>query len=159
MFGCRTIGACGEPDIAIIVLDTIFRISTVSLVRDIPKSKGFDIRDELLRFFDRHYSSNRMCLCIVGKLGVHALEEMVLNLPLHKIRNKNVEAKIYKEHFWGPDELSRRVDIVPILDQHILQIHFAVDDFSPFWKSGPGNHLIHLICQKTKGSLKKVNQR
>ncbi|KAK0409999.1 hypothetical protein QR680_004889 [Steinernema hermaphroditum] len=131
MFGCRTIGACGEPDIAIIVLDTIFRISTV----------GFDIRDELLRFFDRHYSSNRMCLCIVGKLGVHALEEMVLNLPLHKIRNKNVEAKIYKEHFWGPDELSRRVDIVPILDQHILQIHFAVDDFSPFWKSGPGNHL------------------
>ncbi|KAK0409833.1 hypothetical protein QR680_004788 [Steinernema hermaphroditum] len=130
-----------------------FDVGNIETLRNIPKSKGVSIRDELLKFFETHYSSNRMSLCVIGNTGLQQLEQMVLNLPLHKIRNTNAEAKIYREHFWRPEELGRRVDVVPILDQHVLQIHFAVDDFSPFWKSQPGHFLIHLIRQKTKGSL------
>ncbi|KAK0414565.1 hypothetical protein QR680_011498 [Steinernema hermaphroditum] len=130
-----------------------FSVGNIETLRNIPKSRGVSTRDELLKFFEAHYSSNRMSLCVFGNTGLQELEQMVLNLPLHKIRNTNIGTKIYGEHFWGPDELGRRVDIVPVLDDHILEVLFAVDDFSPFWKSQPEEFLIHLICQKTEGSL------
>ena len=32
-----------------------------------PKSKGIDTREELLKFYEEHYSSNLMCLVVYGK--------------------------------------------------------------------------------------------
>lgn len=45
----------------------IFLSGNKSTLETIPKSKGMNLRDELLKFHDKWYSSNIMALAILGK--------------------------------------------------------------------------------------------
>lgn len=44
-----------------------FAVGNLSTLRDIPLEKGLNIRDELLKFHDKWYSSNIMSVCVLGK--------------------------------------------------------------------------------------------
>ena len=41
------------------------------------KNQGLDLHAELLKFYDKFYSSNIMSLCVVGKESVDELEAVV----------------------------------------------------------------------------------
>jgi insulysin len=41
----------------------------------IPKTRGVDVREELLTFHEKFYSANQMTLCIYGKQGLDTLEK------------------------------------------------------------------------------------
>jgi hypothetical protein len=45
-----------------------------------PKSLGLDVRQELLKFHDKWYSSNMMSLAVVGNQTIDELEKMVVEL-------------------------------------------------------------------------------
>ncbi|KAK0408320.1 hypothetical protein QR680_003887 [Steinernema hermaphroditum] len=120
---------------------------------EIPKSKGIDVREELLKFHSKYYSSNIMSLCLVGNRSLDDLEKLALSLPLYQIPNKNVVPKVYEEHCYGPDELACRVDAVLIKDDHSVEFVFAVDDHDPLYKSKADLYVAHLTRLETKGSF------
>lgn len=43
-----------------------------------PKEKGVDIREELLKFHSKYYSSNLMRLVVLGKAGLDELQAMAV---------------------------------------------------------------------------------
>jgi insulysin len=47
---------------------------------EIPKSKGVSVRDELLKFHDKWYSSNIMALVVLGDQSLDELEDLVTRL-------------------------------------------------------------------------------
>jgi len=44
----------------------------------IPKASGINVRDELLKFHEKHYSANIMCLTVLGKESLEELQNIVV---------------------------------------------------------------------------------
>ncbi|XP_066996978.2 insulin-degrading enzyme [Anabrus simplex] len=118
----------------------------------VPKEKGIDVREELLKFHDTWYSSNIMNLCILGKESLDELEEMAVKL-FSDVKNKSVTSPSWPEHPFGPDEVKLIGYIVPIKDIRILHITFPIPDLYVHYKTNPGYYLCHLIGHEGPGSL------
>ncbi|KAK0406504.1 hypothetical protein QR680_018614 [Steinernema hermaphroditum] len=120
---------------------------------DIPKSRGINIRDEVVKFYENHYSSNVMSLCIVGPYTLSEFEEMILSIPLHEIPNRNVNPTLYREHYYGSEETGFRVDVVSVKNQRRLTMKFAVEVNSSHLESRPDKHVCKFLAYQGKGSL------
>lgn len=118
----------------------------------IPKSRGISTRDELLKFHKQWYSSNTMALSVLGAEPLDKLQEIIVNL-FSNIADKDVTAPEWKEHPFGPDQLKRMLKIVPVKDIRKLSVTFPIPDLQPYYKTGPGHYLGHLIGHEGPGSL------
>ncbi|KAH8371843.1 hypothetical protein KR093_009062, partial [Drosophila rubida] len=119
---------------------------------DIPKAKGIDVREELLRFHKYWYSANIMCLAVIGKESLDKLEDMVIE-KFSEIENKYVKVPEWPRDPFAEDQYGQKVKIVPIKDVRSLTVSFTTDDLTQFYKSGPDNYLTHLIGHEGKGSI------
>lgn len=50
-----------------------FSIGNYATLRDSPQVSSLNIRDELLKFYQKWYSANMMCLCVLGKGVSHKI--------------------------------------------------------------------------------------
>ncbi|XP_033611295.1 insulin-degrading enzyme-like [Cryptotermes secundus] len=121
----------------------------------IPKEKGINVREELLKFHDTWYSSNIMALAVLGKESLDELETMAVTL-FSDVKNKNVTAPTWTEHPFGPEQLQMKGYIVPVKDLRNLNITFPIPDLQEYYKAGPGHYLSHLFGHEGPGSLLSV---
>ncbi|CAB3398604.1 unnamed protein product [Caenorhabditis bovis] len=117
------------------------------------KLKGIEPREALLKFHQQWYSSNIMTLCVIGKESLDELEEYLGTLEFDAIQNKNLERKEWLESPYGPEELGRRVEVVPIKDNRYLNIAFPFPDMRAGYKSQPEHYISHLLGHEGPGSL------
>ncbi|XP_049939528.1 insulin-degrading enzyme [Schistocerca serialis cubense] len=118
----------------------------------VPKEKGINVREELLKFHETWYSSNIMSLSVLGKENLDELEKMTCEL-FSNVKNKSVVAPQWPEHPFGNKQVQMRGYIVPVKDIRNLNITFPVPDLHQYYRSGPGHYLSHLIGHEGPGSL------
>ncbi|KAK0401504.1 hypothetical protein QR680_015826 [Steinernema hermaphroditum] len=119
--------------------------------------KGLKIRDEVVKFFEEHYSSHVMSLCVSGPQSLDVLEDLVLRLPLLEIPNRNVTPKIFEQHYYGPEETGYRVDVVPIKNERSLTVKFVVQHCASTLENSPIGRLLEY---EGEGSLaRELKQR
>uniref|UniRef100_A0A1B6DGR0 Peptidase M16 C-terminal domain-containing protein n=1 Tax=Clastoptera arizonana TaxID=38151 RepID=A0A1B6DGR0_9HEMI len=118
----------------------------------LPKEKGINVRDELLKFHNTWYSSNIMTLSVLGKESLDELEEMTVNL-FSEVKNKQVKVSEWLDSPYGPEQLQIKGFIIPIKDMRNLSICFPVPDLHKYYKAGPGSIISHLIGHEGPGSL------
>lgn len=118
----------------------------------IPKEKGLNVRDALLQFHDKWYSSNIMALAVLGKESLDELETMVINL-FTEVENKNVTVPEWSSHPFGQEQCRKLGYVVPVKDIRNLYITFPTPDLHPYYKTAPGHYLGHLIGHEGPGSL------
>lgn len=129
-----------------------FGTGNIETLWNIPKSKGINVRDELLKFHEKYYSSNIMGLAVLGKESIEELAEIVVPL-FSNLTNKNVAIPEWKDHPFDPDHLKLQGFVVPVKDIRSLNISFPVPDLHHLYKSNPGHYLSHLIGHEGPGSL------
>lgn len=118
----------------------------------IPKSKGINVRDALLKFHNEYYSSNIMGLCVLGKESINELTEMVVPM-IAGVENKNVSVPEWPDHPVGPQQMKKIAYTVPVKDVRNLSLSWPIMDLHPYYKSNPGHYLGHLVGHEGKGSL------
>ncbi|XP_060579124.1 insulin-degrading enzyme-like, partial [Ruditapes philippinarum] len=116
------------------------------------KELGYDVRDELLKFHDKLYSSNIMGLTVLGKESLDELTEMVVP-HFHGVENKKVTIPHWEEHPFGPAQLQNMCYVTPVKDIRNLSVSWSIPDLQPYYKTNPGHYLGHLIGHEGKGSL------
>ena len=95
----------------------------------IPKSKGIDVRSELLAFHSKWYSSNIMALTVVGKDDLDQLEAMVVD-KFSLVVNKNVTVPSWPDHpYHHKASKGVQLKVVPIKDLRHLNITFPIKDY------------------------------
>ena len=104
---------------------------------DEPLKKGIKVRDELLKFHEKYYSSNIMTLCVLGKQSVEVLKRIVVE-KFNEIVNKEVEVPRYSEGPYLKEHLKIRIDIVPIKDWRHLSLRFPVPKYGEHYKTKVG---------------------
>lgn len=129
-----------------------FGTGNIETLQEGPKKTGINVRQELLNFHKKWYSSNIMGLAVVGNQSLDSLEETVLEL-FSSVENKDVKVPEYNEHPYTPEKAKSCTYTVPIKDIRLLNITFPIPDLEPYYKSGPGHYLGHLIGHEGKGSL------
>ncbi|KAG8188554.1 hypothetical protein JTE90_007162 [Oedothorax gibbosus] len=117
-----------------------------------PKSKGVDIRDELLKFHENFYSSNIMGLVIYGKETLEELTDIVVPL-FSSVINKNVKMPEWKDHPFDSNHLRLKGYVFPVKNIRTLVITFPIPDLNHEYRSNPGSYLGHLIGHEGPGSL------
>lgn len=118
----------------------------------IPKSKNIDVREELLKFHQKWYSSNIMTLVVLGKQSLDELENLVVEL-FSDVKDKSVTAPTWPEHPFPPELRRKKAYCLPVKDLRNLSIDFPIPDTRKYYKSGPGHYLSHLLGHEGPGSL------
>lgn len=118
----------------------------------IPKERGIQVREELLKFHKKWYSANLMSLVVLGQESLDELEKLCVGL-FSEVENKNVESPEWKEHPFGPENLQVKGLVVPVKDIRNLNITFPVPDMREHYETQPERYLSHLIGHEGPGSL------
>lgn len=129
-----------------------FGTGNKSTLVTIPKEKGIDVREELLKFHKKWYSTNIMTLAILGKESLEDLENLTLSL-FSNVENKNVKRPEWTDHPFGPEQLRVRGYVVPVKDLRNLNISFPIPDLHEHYKSGPSIYISHLVGHEGPGGL------
>ncbi|OQV25668.1 Insulin-degrading enzyme [Hypsibius exemplaris] len=118
-----------------------------------PRREGISVRDELKKFHDTYYSSNIMCLAVLGTETLDELGEMVLGL-FNDVPNKKVTPPDWTGNFpFKAQHLEKQLHVVPVADIRQLSVVWNIHDLHPFYKTRPGHHLGGLIGHEGPGSL------
>ena len=114
--------------------------------------EGNTIRDELLTFYENHYSSNIMSLVVLGKEPLDTLRTWV-KAKFSDIENRNLEPLRTDEPLFEASRLPARIDILPIKVERGLSMTFPIPPIRDYWRAKPTMHISHLLGHEGQGSL------
>lgn len=113
----------------------VYSIGNLKTLDELPRSEGVNVRQELLKFHDKWYSSNIMGLAVLGKESLDDLTDMVLQ-HFPNIKNKNVSVPEWNAHPFRDEDLRLQGSVVPVKDIRNLNITFPIPDLHPYYRSG-----------------------
>jgi secreted Zn-dependent insulinase-like peptidase len=114
--------------------------------------EGASIRDELIRFYNDHYSANIMTLAVVGKEPLSTLKEWARK-KFSGIPNTGKTRLESDVPLFTPGKLPARVNIEPIKDRRNLSLNFPVPSVEKHVRSKPTQYISHLLGHEGPGSL------
>jgi insulysin len=128
-----------------------FGTGNLQTLKTIPASNGICIRDELIKFHNKYYSSNIMTLCMLGPESLDILQDYVLTM-FCEVKNKNFQKITYEKPFTD-DSLGDITYVMPIKEIHYLEILFQLNDYREHYDSNPSRYVNDLMGHEGIGSL------
>lgn len=116
-----------------------------------PEKLGLNVRDELLKFHTKYYSSNLMTLCLLGKESLDELQAYAVDM-FSAVPNKNLD------HInFGTDPYLRDgtyiYNVTPVQDLRQLSLSWVIPDSRDNYQANPSNYISHLVGHEGPGSL------
>ena len=109
-------------------------------------------RMELLDFYDKHYSSNKMGLAILSTHSLDQLESWTRKY-FSDIKNKKLEISRHDPESMEKKETFRLVKIEPVKDIRELMLWFSIPGTRHLYKSKPDQQLGSILGHEGEGSL------
>lgn len=113
---------------------------------------GSDIRQELIDFYDQHYSSNIMSLAVSGRQSLDQLQHWVEAI-FSDIKNRNAKRQNFDIPLYTEAQLGRRIDVTPLTEQRFLVISFPVPKVPHHRFSRPRSYVGNVLGHEGPGSL------
>lgn len=109
-------------------------------------------REQLLKFYQQHYSADNMRLVIIGREPVAELQTWVQDLfravPKRDTLEESKEPALFK-----PGSLPKMVSIKPEKDSRNLSVTFPIPTTQEHYKSKPLQYIGNIIGHEGEGSL------
>lgn len=126
-----------------------FSVGSLETLADRPDSS---IRDELVAFYNKHYSANAMRLVILGAQSLDELEALAAPM-FSAVPNHSRERSIVKAPFFNADELPMLVRVEPLATRRQLEVFFPLPDYRDNYRENPLTYLGNLLGHEGEGSL------
>ena len=108
--------------------------------------------EELLAFYQAHYSSNRMTLAITGKASLDQLEQWTRKY-FTAVPNRHLEPTPLPADYLPPKPALRLARMEPLKDLRQINLEFPLPPTLPYYASKPGALLGFIIGHEGTGSL------
>ena len=115
-------------------------------------------RDDLLKFYQQHYSANVMSLVIMGREPIAELEQ-IARAKFSTIVDRDVQLKPIEEPLFVAGSLPARLSIVPEKELRQLSLSFPIPDPREHYRSKPVTYISNIIGHEGKGSLLSALKR
>lgn len=130
-----------------------FSTGNLEVLKTIPESKGVDVRQKFIDFHAKHYSANRMKLCVLGRESLDVLEKWVSEL-FSGVPNKNLPQNRWEDEVpFTKDLLATQCFAKPVMDSRELGLEFPFLDEEYLFETQPSRYLSHLIGHEGPGSI------
>ncbi|KAJ3696077.1 hypothetical protein LUZ60_001454 [Juncus effusus] len=129
-----------------------FSTGSLETLETRPKEQGIDIRQELLKFYEEHYSANLMHLVVYAKENLDNLQSLVERLFSHV---QNTEKSLFKcvGNPCKDEHLQIVVKMLPIVEGDYLRVTWPLTPGILHYKEVPSNYISHLIGHEGEGSI------
>ena len=125
-----------------------FSVGSLDTLSDRENSK---IRDDLLEFYNQHYSAHKMKLVVYGKESLDHLETIVTD-KFSAVKNREVvEPKL--PPLFNKSQLPSLVSLKPIKEKRTLSLLFELPSAEPHYHKKPLYYLTNLLGHEGEGSL------
>ncbi len=114
--------------------------------------EGSQTRDELIKFYEAHYSANQMALVVLGHEPLATLKEWVTN-KFSVVVDRDIKRKLYPQPILSGAQTPARVNMIPFKDERMMQMIFQLPAAQPYYQSKPAEYIGHLLGHEGKGSL------
>jgi insulysin len=125
-----------------------FAVGNLDTLSDRP---GSNIRNDLLRFYEEHYSAHRMKLVVAGKQSISQLESWVKE-KFADIKRREIKETVHPSIF-RQGQLPMLVSLRPIKEKRSLSLMFELPSVELYYHSKPLYYLTNLIGHEGEGSL------
>ncbi len=128
-----------------------FTVGNRHTLADLPERP---VKNELHQFWQQHYQSQYMTLCLVSPLAQEHLTNKVHQLfsPIKTLNEKQPKPLI-TEPLYRQQDLAQFIAIKPVKELHKLNITFSLPGIDPFYTSKIVSFVAHLIGDEGRGSL------
>ncbi len=126
-----------------------FSVGSLESLADRPGSK---VRDELLAFYNKHYSANVMRLVVMGAQSLDELQDLVVPM-FTQVPNKSFEPDVITAPMFSADSLPMFVQVKPQATLRALSINFPIADYRADYQVKPLSYLGNLVGHEGEGSL------
>ena len=113
---------------------------------------GAGIRDDLVDFYERHYSAHLMKLAVVGREPLDTLERWVRTrfaaVPRRDAERPRIAVPLYPE-----GRLPARIEVEPVREIRSLRLSFEIPPLRPHYRTKPLTLVSHLLGHEGRGSL------
>ncbi|KAI1768853.1 LuxS/MPP-like metallohydrolase [Hypoxylon sp. FL1150] len=130
-----------------------FSTGNFQVLKTDPESKGIDVRQKFIDFHEKHYSANRMKLCVLGREPLDVLEKWVAEL-FSGVPNKDLPQNRWETEVpWSKEHLSIQCFAKPVMDSRELNLYFPFLDEELLFETQPSRYISHLIGHEGPGSI------
>jgi len=126
-----------------------FAVGSLESLADRP---GSSVRDELLAFYEKHYSANVMRLVVLGSQSLDELEELVVPM-FAQVPNKSFEPSEIAEPLFTANSLPMFVQVKPQATLRQLSVVFPITDYRAQYRIKPVSYVANLVGHEGEGSL------
>tara|TARA_R110001583_G_scaffold30866_2_gene106166 strand:- start:21078 stop:23945 length:2868 start_codon:yes stop_codon:yes gene_type:complete len=127
------------------------RFSTGDLTTLVDKENS-KLQEELINFFDKHYSANTMKVALTSPRSIKALSQ-VASAYLTQIPNKHANKANVITPLLTQDELAIKVEMKPTADIKLLQVNFLIPSIKAEYMYQPGGYISRLLGSDHQGGL------
>ena len=130
-----------------------FSTGNLEILRDEPRKRGLDIRQEFIQFHNKHYSANRMKLVVLGRESLDELESWVGEL-FAGVQDKDLPPNRWDGvQPYSDNEFLTQIFAKPVMDSRLLDIYFPFQDEEHMYETQPSRYISHLIGHEGPGSI------
>jgi len=113
---------------------------------------GISVRDQLIEFYNRHYSANLMTLAVVGREPLIQLEHWVTRL-FAAVPDRRAAVERFEMPYIAPQRLPARIDGRPQQERMRVSFAFPVASTEAHYRSKPLAYVAGLVGHEGHGSL------
>lgn len=130
-----------------------FSTGSYKTLHDDPLERKVKIRDEFIKFYEKHYSANRMKLAVLGRESLDELQSWVQEL-FTDVKNQSLPQLRWDGiPPYSSEEICTQIFAKPVMDQRMLEVYFPYPDEEDLYASQPGRYISHLIGHEGPGSI------
>ncbi|WP_221796876.1 insulinase family protein [Oceanobacter mangrovi] len=126
-----------------------FSVGNLDTLADRPNSK---VRDDLINFYNSHYSADRMTLVLAGNYPLEQLKQWASS-HFSAVPKRQVEVVDSQPPQFVPGQLPLDMNIEPVKEIRRLQFTFPMPESQSLYESKPLSLLSSLIGHEGEGSL------
>lgn len=113
------------------------------------------VRDDLIQFYQTHYSSENMALVVLGRESLDELEALVVPRFNLVPKNKLLSARA-AEALFTRDTLPLKLNVQPVKEVRSLSLIFPVPLLQPHYRQKPVQYITNLLGHEGQGSILDV---
>lgn len=110
------------------------------------------IRDDVIEFYNKHYSADKMSLVIAGNYPLSQLKEWA-DTRFADIAKRDLEPRSQPEPLFKPEKLPAFMQIKPIKNLRSLNFIFPMPEIDSLYAQKPLSFIAHLLGHEGQGSL------
>ncbi|ORX72295.1 LuxS/MPP-like metallohydrolase [Linderina pennispora] len=130
----------------------MFDVGNMSTLKGDAERLGVDLRDELIKFHAKYYSSDIMKLVVVGSDSLDRLTEWTVQM-FSPITSKGNTMPVFLGHPLSPSELGTVVRFKTANEYHWVDINFPMPNLHAWYREMPHVHIKSLLKHDGHGSV------